>query len=120
MRDSWFWRVMACAALLVAIAYVWRLSETPPLRAQGGDVIAVTGWDDGTHRLYLVDTAKKVILVYGYSVANQKYDFTLIAARYYDIDAQAAVGSEYPGSQKGYDIKYMSNELRRRAPATQR
>jgi len=118
MQDIWFWRVMACAALLAAAGYVVsRFTEAPAVQAQGGDIVAVTGWDETTHRLYLVDQARKVVLVYGYGSGNQKFDFTLIAARYYDIDAQATVGSEYPGSPKGYDIRYMYNELKKKAPA---
>ncbi len=106
MRDTWFWRAVAVVALMAALGHVAsRFVSVSPVQAQPGSLIAVTAAEDALHRLYLIDTARNVILVYGGGAGA--YRFTLLAGRYYDVDAKATVGKEWPFRQRGYNIREM-------------
>ena len=86
MQDSWFWRAVACVALVAALGYVVsQFTSAPPVHAQGGAVVAVAERDSEQARLFIVDNSRKVILVYG---GAARFKFSLLAARYYDKDAQ--------------------------------
>jgi len=112
MQDNWFWRGVAVIGLLVALGYVVsRFTQTAPVHAQGGSTMAVCGNENNTHQLYIVDASRKVILVYGAGASN--YTFSLLAARYYDVDAQATVGKEFRYNQRGYSIKTMQAQAQR-------
>lgn len=108
MRDDTFWRVMAVLALVTALAYtVSRFWSAPdPVHAQAGGTIAVTGNEQSYHRLYLIDSGKRVILVYGPKGRNQ-YSWSLLAARYYGVDAEATVKKEFEFRTSGYPITEM-------------
>jgi hypothetical protein len=110
-----FWRVAASAALVLALAYVVSrfTAETAPVRAQAGDVIAITGDDQtGLHKLYLIDTSRKVILVYG--PGQTQYQFSLLAGRYYLLDAQLAENSEISFRANGYSLPEIKRNLDQR------
>ena len=105
MRDNWFWRGAACAALLLALAYVVsRFTSAPPARAQGGRIIIDVANENNLHRLYVVDTSRSVILVYG---GTSAYKFSLLASRYFELDAKATVNREFPFKSNGYPITEM-------------
>ncbi len=105
MRDTWFWRAVAVVALMAALGHVAsRFVSAPQVQAQAGSIIAVTAAEDAVHRLYLIDTSRTVILVYG---GVNAYSFTLLAGRYYDVDAKATVGREFRFNQRGYKITDM-------------
>jgi predicted alpha/beta-hydrolase family hydrolase len=113
MQDSWFWRGVACVALLAALGYLaHRFAAAEPVRAQGmaGSVIAVTGDEQDLHRLYLVDTSRKVVLVYGTSSSAGR-GFTLLASRYYEFDVLATVNTEWPYRNQGYPATQMKRHL---------
>ncbi len=106
MRDTWFWRAVAVVALMVALGYVAsRFASAPPVQAQVGSIIAVASSQDAVSRLFLLDTARNVILVYG-GAANA-YSFTLLAGRYYEMDVKGTVGKEHRFRQQGYNIREM-------------
>jgi hypothetical protein len=120
MAESWFWRVFACGALALALLYVvsqFRTQERPA-SAQTGSLAVVTSHETSSHRLYVVDSARNVILVYG-PVQNSMDNFSLRASRYIEYDLKAAVGSEYPWAPNGYTASYMRTEVlkRERTPA---
>lgn len=115
MRDTWFWRAVAVVALMAALGYVAsRFVSPPPVQAQAGSIIAVTAAEQAVHRLFLVDTSRNVILVYG--GATNAFSFTLLAGRYFDVDAKATVGREFPFRQRGYKITEMQRHAEETRP----
>jgi hypothetical protein len=111
MQDNWFWRGVAVVGLLIALGYVVsRFTQVPTAHAESGAVNAVTGNENDKHQLYIVDSSRKVILVYGGGASQ--YNFTLLASRYYEIDAQATVNNEFPYNQRGYNIKQMQTHVK--------
>ena len=112
MRDNWFWRGAACAALILALGYVVsRFTSAPAVRAQGGRIIAVTAAENNLHRLYVIDTSRNVILVYG---GTSPFRFSLLASRYFDKDAQATVSKEFPFKTNGWPLREMERHARER------
>ena len=110
MRDNWFWRGAACAALLLALAYVVsRFTSAPPARAQGGRIIVFAERENNLARLFLIDTSRSVILVYG---GQSAFRFSLLASRYFEIDAKATVNREFPFKASGYPITEMEKYTR--------
>jgi hypothetical protein len=113
MQDSLFWRGVAVVALVAALGYVVStFTQAPPAYAESGSVMAVVGNENMRHQLYVIDASRKVILVYG-GGANA-YKFTLLASRYYEVDAQATVEREFPFQAGGYNIKAMEGYLKKR------
>ncbi len=111
MRDNWFWRGAACAALLLALAYVVsRFTSAPPARAQGGRIIAITERENNLARLFVIDTSRSVIMVYG---GQSAFRFSLLASRYFEMDAKATVKKEFPFKANGYSITEMEREWRK-------
>ena len=110
MKTSLFWQGLACVALVAALGVVvLHVSSARPVRAESASgIIAETAAENGLHRLFLIDTNRKVILVYG---GRTQYDFTMLAGRYYDYDAQATVKFEYPFNQRGYPAKQMKAKV---------
>ena len=118
MRDNWFWRGAACAALLLALAYVVsRFTSAAPAQAQGGRIIVEAANENSLHRLYVVDTSRSVILVYGGSSA---FRFSLLASRYFELDAKATVNREFPFKANGYPITEMERYTREETRAGRR
>lgn len=118
MRDNWFWRGAACAALFLALAYVVsRFTSAAPARAQGGRIIVEAASENALHRLYVVDTSRSVILVYG---GTSAYRFSLLASRYFEIDAKATVNREFPFKTNGYPITEMEKYTRNPADSRRR
>jgi len=129
MKDSLFWRAAACVGLVLAAALVGSLwyaaAQLRPARSGGraptgdgaridpstrlGTVLAVTAPEGESHRLYLVDTERRAILVYGGASGPSR--FSLLAARYYDVDARAAVEMEFPLNPRGYSILDMKKHV---------
>ena len=110
MEWKWFWRGLACASLVAALGIaVMHFTSARPVQAQAGSVIAVTAAENGLHRLFLIDTTRSVILVYG---GTSQYMFTLLAGRWYDADAQATVKTEWRFNQRGYPITQMDKYLK--------
>jgi len=104
MKTNLFWQGLSCVALVAALAVVvMHVTSARPAEAGGADngIIALTG---GDNRLYLVDTNRKVILVYG---GRNQYEFTMYTGRYFDMDSQATVGMEHRFRQQGYKITDM-------------
>ena len=122
MKTNLFWQGLSCVALVAALAVVVvHVTSARPARAGGGSaggIIAVTEADNGEARLYLIDTNRKVVLVYG--AYRQRDKFTMLAGRYFDVDAQATVGSEWPFKGQGYSITQMQSFLKRKAAPTRR
>ena len=87
-----------------------------PAKAEGaaGGIIAISG---GNNRLYLVDTNRKVILVYG---GRSQYEFTMMTGRYFDMDSQGTVGMEHRFKQQGYTIREMKAIVDKKAATTRR
>ena len=106
MKTDLFWQGLACVALVAALGVaVMHVSSARPVRAEAaGNIIAETASENGLHRLFLIDTSRKVILVYG---GRNQYDFTMLAGRYFDYDAQATVNNEWTFKQNGYPAKQM-------------
>ena len=98
------------AALAVAVFHV---SSPRPVQAQAGGILAVTAAESGLHRLYILDTSRKVVLVYD---GRSQGQFTMLAGRYFDVDSQATVGSEWKFQPQGYTITQMQNYLKRKNP----
>ncbi len=111
MQDSWFWRAAACVGLVAALGYVVsQFTSARPVEAQGGRIVAVAERESDIPRLYLIDTQRSVILVYGGASRNR---FTLLASRYFDIDAQATVGNEFIFRSSGYPINHMRKYVKK-------
>ncbi len=118
MRDNWFWRGAACAALLLALAYVVsRFTSAPPARAQGGRIIALAERENNLARLFLIDTSRSVVMVYG---GTSAFRFSLLASRYFEIDAKATVNREFPFKTNGYPITEMEKYTRNPADSRRR
>lgn len=121
MKTNLFWQGLTCVALIAALAVVVvHVTSTRPAKAGGGaagGVIAVTAAESGLHRLYIIDTNRKVILVYG---GRNQYEFTMLAGRYFDMDAQATVGSEHKFNQRGYTITQMQMYLKKKSATPRR
>jgi len=129
MKDSLFWRAAACSGLVMAgalIVSLWcvasrlepcrsgagaRAADAPPRdnTTGPGGVIAVTAPENDLHRLYLVDRERRVILVYGNATGVSR--FSLLAARFYDVDARAAAEREFPFNSRGYSILDMNRHV---------
>lgn len=94
-------------ALAVSIAFGWALGVglgTPgQVKAGGGGVNNVIAFatGEGLDKFYIIDTEAKVILVYKRA---SKYAATLIGARSYEFDIEAARGRELGIRQNGYTI----------------
>ncbi len=95
------------AALVVSIAFGWALGagmgHGQQARAGGGgagNVIAFAA-GEGQTKLYIIDTEAKVILVYDRA---GKFAATLIGARTYEYDIEAARKRELPVRGNGYSI----------------
>ncbi|MHC5053522.1 MAG: hypothetical protein ACYTKD_02260 [Planctomycetota bacterium] len=115
MKTDLFWQGLSCVALVAALAVVVvHVTSARPAKADGaaGGIIAVTAAESGMHRLYLIDTNRKVILVYG---GRNQYEFSMLSGRYFDIDAQATVGSEWQFRQQGYTITQMQMYLKKKS-----
>ncbi|MHC4249444.1 MAG: hypothetical protein ACYS9X_10000 [Planctomycetota bacterium] len=119
MKTNLFWQGLSCVALVAALAVVVvHVTSERPAKAGGGaagGIIAVTAAESGLHRLYLVDTNRKVVLVYG---GRNQYEFSMLSGRYFDIDAQATVGSEWQFRQQGYTITQMQMYLKKKAASS--
>ena len=94
-------------SLALAGVFGWTLSGTSgrsEVEAGGAtnNMIAVAGNRD--NRMYLVDTDRKVILVYE---ALGKKGFGLVAGRTYELDRAVTVKSELLWNGKGYGIKHI-------------
>lgn len=131
MKDSVFWRAATCIGLVLAglfVASLWyAAAQLRPARsgsraltgdgARAGNatdqvrVLAVPAPEGESHRLYLVDTERRAIPVYG--GASGPSGFSLLAARYYDVDARAAVEKEFPLNARGYSILDMNRHVSR-------
>jgi len=117
MKTNLFWQGLSCVALVAALAVaVMHVTSARPAKADGaaGGVIALTG---GDNRLYLVDTNRKVILVYG---GRSQYEFTMLTGRYFDMDSQATVGMQHKFKQQGYSIVEMKKIVDSKAASTRR
>lgn len=117
MSDTWFWRACAVLALLVALGYVVsRFTAVPPVRAggDGGFIMEVSYDQSGVGKAYVLDSNRKVLLLYGSSRRSAtKQDVTLLSSRYIDVDCQATVGFEWPAKRTGdgYSIKEVKAAL---------
>jgi len=115
MRTNLFWQGLSCVALVAALAVVVMHVTSPrPVKADGasaGGIIAVTAAESSNHRLYLIDTNRKVILVYG---GRNQWEFTMFTGRYFDMDSQATVGLEHRFRQQGYTIREMQQIVTKR------
>ena len=116
MNDSWFWRVVAVMALLVALGYVVsRFTGAAPVQAggDGGFIMEVVADQNGIGRAYVLDTGRKVLIMYG---SPQRHDLTMYASRFIDIDCQATVGKEYPGKARGWPLREVERTMREPRP----
>ncbi len=108
------------AAFGVAAVFGWALGKglgsNSEVAAGGGainNVIAVTG--DDKNRLYLIDTATKVVLVYEMTSTNS--GFSLVAGRFYEFDRQLAQKKDLPYASRGYSLRQVKQwyeDLQRR------
>ncbi len=113
MKTNMFWQGLSCVALIAALAVaVVHVTSARPARAAGGGaaggIIALTEVDGGDARLYLIDTNRKVLLVYG--SYRQKDRFYMLAGRYFEYDLQATVGTEKQFRGQGYPALLMKRE----------
>ena len=121
MKANVFWQGLTCVALVAALAVVvMHVVSERPVKAGGGaagGIIAVTEADGSQARLYLIDTSRKVLLVYG---GYQKDRFSMLAGRYIEYDMQATVGNEWPFKQQGYPALQMKTfvERQKKVPRT--
>ena len=68
MKDTWFWRVLAVLALLVTLGFVVsRFTAAPTVRAggEGGYIMEVVSDNVQSGRVFLLDTNRKVLIMYG-------------------------------------------------------
>lgn len=120
MKTNLFWQGLSCVALIAALAVVVvHVTSARPVKADGaaGGIIAVTAAESGLHRLYLIDTNRKVILVYG---GRNQYEFEMMTGRYFDMDSQATVGMQHRFKQSGYTIREMQQIVNARAATPKR
>ena len=68
-------------------------------------VRSLTSSDGSDGRLYIIDTNRKVVLIYG--SYRQKDKFNMLAGRYIEYDIQATVGNDWPFRQQGYPALQM-------------
>ena len=92
-------------SLAIAAVFGWTVSGTAgrsEVEAGGAinNMMAVPGNRD--NRMYLVDTDRKVILVYE---SLGKKGFSLVAGRTYELDREVMVKRELPWNGRGYGIK---------------
>ena len=122
MKTNLFWQGLTCVALVAALAVVVvHVTSARPAKAGGGaagGIIAVTESDGGEARLYVIDTNRKVLLVYG--SYRQRDRFLMLAGRYFDMDAQATVGMQHPFNQRGYTITQMQAVVNSKAKGSTR
>ena len=112
MKDNWFWRVTAVLALVVATGYVAsRFAQAPPVHAggDGGYIMEVSADQSGVGRVYLLDTNRKVLIMYG---SPTRYDLTMHSSRFVDVDCQATVGKEFPGKPRGWSLREVQASLK--------
>ena len=108
------------AAFGVAAVFGWALGKglgsNSEVAAGGGainNIIAVTGNDN--NRLYLIDTATKVILVY--EMPGGRTGFNMVAGRFYEFDRQLAQKKDLPYTTRGYSLRQVKQwyeDLQRR------
>lgn len=112
MKDDWFWRVFAVWALLVALGYVVSRFTAAPVVQAGGDggfiLEAVVNSQGTVDKVYVLDTNRKCLLLYG---SPQRNDITMLSSRYIDVDSQATVGKSFPGKPRGWSLLDMKREL---------
>ncbi len=111
MKDTWFWRVLAVLALLVALGFVVsRFTAAPTVRAEagGGFIMEVVTDQVSSGRVFLLDTNRKVLIMYG---SPARIDLTMMASRFIDIDCQATVNREWKGKQRGYSLLEVKRSL---------
>ncbi len=115
MKDSVFWRAIACLLTLAALLYAApRFARAPRVHASvANGVTVVAASEQSTHRLYLVDQDRNVILVYGPTSRNGA-SFELLASRYYTWDAEATVGNAFKYSARGHELAKMKVWARKR------
>ena len=113
MRDSWFWRGMSVLGLMVALGYVVAqfTRQVEPIRAQGGSLDVVTGNESDSHRLYVLDSTRNVLLVYG--PTSRASGFSLLASRYIEQDFNATIGQEFKFRANGYPAEEMLREAQK-------
>ncbi len=118
MKTNMFWQGLSCVALVAALAVVVvHVTSVRSVKAGGGasgGIIAVTETDGGEARLYLIDTNRKVLLVYG--SYRQKDRFLMLAGRYFDMDSQATVGMQHRFKTQGYTIREMQAFVKAKNP----
>jgi hypothetical protein len=111
MRDTLFWRVLAVLTLLVALGYVVsRFTAAPAVRAggEGGYIMEVVSDNVQSGRVFLLDTNRKVLLMYG---SPGRTDLTMLASRFIDLDCQATVNREWTGKARGYTLMEVKRSL---------
>ncbi len=90
MKDR-FWKLAAAVGLVVAAVYVFgvcRPFAPVPVGAQSGEIIAVAPSNNSSYALYVIDTSKKVLLVYDASGGVSRLSsYSLIYGRTIDPDA---------------------------------
>ena len=112
MKDNWFWRAFAVLALLVAAGYVVScFTQARPVQAGGesGFIMEVSYDQSGLGRAYVLDTTRKVLIMYG---STQRYDLTMFSSRFIDVDCQATVGKEFPGQPRGWSLRKVQDTLK--------
>ena len=116
---EWYWRVVAAVAVVVAAAYVFgvcRPLSPAPVEAVAGNMIALAPSDQNSYALYIIDTSKKVLLVYNSRGRGTLGDFGLIYGRSIEADAVLAQRGEITFNRNGYTAAKIMRELKRLPP----
>ena len=116
MRDTWFWKVAAASALIVAAFYVTAPLWAPAGSRGAGYVDASGGATGGViaypqrvstqEKVFILDTKSKAILIY----TVDKASFRFVAGRPYGFDVGGCLKSrmkELPYNSRGYKSSEM-------------